>query len=416
MDEITKSEPIWAASIATSVTDGGILWGRVAGGEEDGRGADREPRVARGQQQAGGRRLAPDDLGDPRDDDRGDHGERHEPGGEQEQRGHERQLDRRGPGERQVDPGAVAQREQRRPRARTRAGRPSRPAGRARKRPTTAATSPTPTTISARISARDSRRSASSDSASGAGDREREIGHGGSRGAMLALLRDRPRSGALERSDVCPLVSVWRAADRRRPSGDQVSRSRHPRRFSSSRPPRHGGGARERRPLRPARVHARSSARFGDSALYTLAPDGGFEAGAAGWTRSAGATVVGESSTIKLGPASGTKSLQLAAGASATSPAICVERGFSGFRFVARSAGAAQGAGERRGRCTPRARSRAAGAIKTTAVWGATRSVKLVEGQFKVKAGESTTLRLKFTASGGPVRIDDVYIDPRLRG
>lgn len=153
---------------------------------------------------------------------------------------------------------------------------------------------------------------------------------------------------------------------------------------------------------------------FGDSALYTLVPDGGFEAGAAGWTRSAGAAVAADSSTIKLGPTFGMKSLQLAAGASATSPAVCVERGFSGFRFVARSVGAAQGVvnvevlhatGNVKG----------GGAIKTSAAWGVTGSVKIVEGQLKVKDGESTTLQLKFTASGGPVRIDDVYIDPRLR-
>jgi hypothetical protein len=153
---------------------------------------------------------------------------------------------------------------------------------------------------------------------------------------------------------------------------------------------------------------------FGDKALYTLAPDGGFEAGAAGWTRSAGAVVAADSSTIKLGPALGRKSLELAPGASVTSPAICVERGFSGFRFVARSVGAAKGtvsvevlhaAGK----------VKAGGAIKPAAGWGVTASVNLVEGQFKVMAGASTTLKLKFTASGGPVRMDDVYIDPRLR-
>jgi hypothetical protein len=154
---------------------------------------------------------------------------------------------------------------------------------------------------------------------------------------------------------------------------------------------------------------------FGDRALYTLAPDGDFEAGAAGWTRSAGAMVAADSSTIKLGSRLGAKSLQLAARASVTSPAICVERGFSSVRFVARSVGAAGGAVNvevlhATGKVT------AGGAIKPAAAWGVTSSVNLVEGQFKVKAGESTTVQLRFTASGGSVRIDDVYVDPRLRG
>jgi hypothetical protein len=153
---------------------------------------------------------------------------------------------------------------------------------------------------------------------------------------------------------------------------------------------------------------------FGDKALYTLTPDGAFEAGAAGWTRSAGAVVAADSSTIKLGPTLGTKSLQLAPGASATSPAICVERGFSGFRFVARSVGAGTGAVKVEV-LNATGKVQGGGTIKPATAWGVTGSVKLVEGQYKVNAGESTTLRLKFTASGGTVRMDDVYIDPRLR-
>jgi hypothetical protein len=97
-----------------------------------------------------------------------------------------------------------------------------------------------------------------------------------------------------------------------------------------------------------------------------------------------------------------------------TSPAICVERGFSGFRFVARSVGAAKGSVSVEV-LHATGKVKAGGTIKPGAAWGVTDSVKLVEGQFKVKDGESTTVQLKFTASGGSVRIDDVYIDPRLR-
>ena len=43
------------------------------------------------------------------------------------------------------------------------------------------------------------------------------------------------------------------------------------------------------------------------------------------------------------------------------------------------------------------------------------RELKLAEGQFKVKDGESGEVRFQFTASGGTVRVDDVYVDPRLR-
>ena len=154
---------------------------------------------------------------------------------------------------------------------------------------------------------------------------------------------------------------------------------------------------------------------FRDTSLYTLAPDGGFEAGATGWTLAGGGFVAADSSTIKLGPTLGARSVQLGVGASATSPAICVERGFSSFRFVARSVGAVPGA-VRVEVLHASGRVAAGGAIKPGAAWGVTPKVNLVEGLFNIQAGASTTVRLKFTASGGPVRIDDVYVDPRYRG
>jgi hypothetical protein len=157
-------------------------------------------------------------------------------------------------------------------------------------------------------------------------------------------------------------------------------------------------------------------ASYNDTALYTLAPDGDFEAGADGWTLGDGATVADESSSIQLGAQLGAKSLELAAGASVTSPAICVERGFPGFRFAARSA-----AGERRGVLRVQVlygagrKSKKSGRIKAAADWKVTRKLSLAQGRFHIKRGESANVQLKFTASRGTVRMDDVYVDPRLR-
>lgn len=155
-------------------------------------------------------------------------------------------------------------------------------------------------------------------------------------------------------------------------------------------------------------------AAYGDGALYTLAPDGGLEAGGAGWTLGAAASVASGSSSITLGGKLGARSLSLASGATATTPAICVERGYPSFRFAARalSAGAAlrvqviYGADRK---------IKDAGTIKPTAGWGVSPALQLVEGQFKLKDGESGEVRFQFTASGGTVRVDDVYVDPRLR-
>jgi hypothetical protein len=155
---------------------------------------------------------------------------------------------------------------------------------------------------------------------------------------------------------------------------------------------------------------------FGDNALYALAPDGGLEGGAAGWTLGAGATVASESSSITLDGKRGTRSLELAAGATATTPAICVERGYPSFRFVARSLAASKSSVTVDVIYGADRKIKSAGTITPGTAWGVSSALKLVEGQFKVKAGESGEVRFRFTASGGTVRVDDVYVDPRYRG
>jgi hypothetical protein len=155
---------------------------------------------------------------------------------------------------------------------------------------------------------------------------------------------------------------------------------------------------------------------FGDNALYTLAPDGGLEAGAAGWTLGTGARVVGESSSIKLNGKVGVRSLELTSGATATTPAICVERGYPSFRFAARSLAAGKGTVRVEVIYGADRKVKDAGTVTPAAAWGVAPVLKLVEGQFKVNAGESGEVRFRFTASGGTVRVDDVYVDPRYRG
>jgi hypothetical protein len=100
----------------------------------------------------------------------------------------------------------------------------------------------------------------------------------------------------------------------------------------------------------------------------------------------------------------------------ATTPAICVERGYPSFRFVARSLVAGKGSlkvdviygGDRK--------VKSAGTISPAAGWGVSPVLKLVEGQFQIKADGSGQVQFRFTASGGSVRVDDVYVDPRYRG
>jgi hypothetical protein len=165
----------------------------------------------------------------------------------------------------------------------------------------------------------------------------------------------------------------------------------------------------------PDRIFDTVFSDFRDSALYTLAPDGDFEAGAAGWTLGDGAAVSGESSSILLGSALGAQALSLEDGASATTPPICVEKGFPSFRFVTRAAGGAKRSGVRVEVLYASGKVKKAGRVKAASAWRVTRKVSLAQGRFRTARGQSAEVQLRFTAFGGPVHVDDVYVDPRLR-
>jgi len=88
----------------------------------------------------------------------------------------------------------------------------------------------------------------------------------------------------------------------------------------------------------PDREMSRPFLRWLDPISYTLAPNGGFEAGAQGWQLRGGAQIVdGNESFALSGP--GDSSLYLPSGSSATSPATCVETLDVFARYVARNRG-----------------------------------------------------------------------------
>ena len=162
--------------------------------------------------------------------------------------------------------------------------------------------------------------------------------------------------------------------------------------------------------------------RFLDPLPYTLAPDGGFEAGAAGWNLSGGARVVSGNEPFALsGP--GTKSLLIPSGGSATSPRMCVGLVLPIVRFVYQGGNTLS-------------------TMKVEAVWpntaGGQSSVELlpiVLGGSSAWAptlpllqlggvvnaltlnGLTTQMAFRFTPRGGLFgsgnwRIDDIYVDP----
>ena len=78
---------------------------------------------------------------------------------------------------------------------------------------------------------------------------------------------------------------------------------------------------------------------WGDNHHYVLAPDGGFEAGGAGWALTGGATTVAGNESFYLNDPADQRSLSLPAGSSAVSPPICMSLDTPIFRLFARNTG-----------------------------------------------------------------------------
>ena len=183
-----------------------------------------------------------------------------------------------------------------------------------------------------------------------------------------------------------------------------------------------------------------------DSADYVLVDGGDFETDAAGWTLDGAATTVAGGNSLR--PESSASSLGLPAGSAATSPPICVSKGNPTARLFAQ----APVTGKKKARIKVDVlylnpdgsvrKVKTAGRVKAKSEWAPTRKFSLAQGQFNhakpeepgsnghggpkpeghggPKPGEGDSARsaqiaLRFTPRDTEVRIDDVFVDPRLR-
>jgi hypothetical protein len=164
----------------------------------------------------------------------------------------------------------------------------------------------------------------------------------------------------------------------------------------------------------PARYCDPNSSRvfrlWNDFAYYMLSPGGSFEAGAAEWALSGGASVVHGNEPFYLRSQQDRQSLSMPAGSSATSPWMCFSTGNWHFRFVGR--------GDGRVRVTVRVRGLLGvisildgGTVWMNGSWHPSPRVSLlltnVGGLLTTKA-----ISLHFTTVTGTAQIDDVYVDP----
>jgi hypothetical protein len=159
--------------------------------------------------------------------------------------------------------------------------------------------------------------------------------------------------------------------------------------------------------------------RWGDAASYKQAPGGDFERDLEGWTLSGGARTVEGGEPWGVTGRVGSRALALPAGASAVTPATCVNAGAPTFRFFARSTGGFLPVlradllyrdGPLRIVAVP------AGIVLPGQAWRPTLPMLTLSAVAAAVAGGEAPLALRCTAMSGSWQIDDVFVDPYSRG
>ncbi len=145
-------------------------------------------------------------------------------------------------------------------------------------------------------------------------------------------------------------------------------------------------------------------AQFADPAHYFLAPDGGFEKGADGWSLD-GASATDGNESFNLG-GGGSHSLSLPAGSTATSPAVCVGLEHPTFRYVFRKSAGGPLAALRVSVVLPGGSVVTVGTVTGSSAW-APAPVTLIGANLTADA-----VAFRFTPVSGSWQVDDVYVDP----
>ena len=154
-----------------------------------------------------------------------------------------------------------------------------------------------------------------------------------------------------------------------------------------------------------------------DPAWYVLAPNGGFEDGASGWTLSGGAAVQPGNEPFQVGGDNDQSSLALPDGAAAKTSRICIDVAHPTVRLFARDDGGALST------LTVSVRFRTllgwttlpVGVIAAADAWGPTPPVPVVVNLLSLLGG-AQDVSFRFSAAGGDWAVDDVYVDPYSKG
>jgi hypothetical protein len=159
---------------------------------------------------------------------------------------------------------------------------------------------------------------------------------------------------------------------------------------------------------------------FGDSNNYSLAPSGGFESGASGWSLSNASVALGNES-YSVRAAGDSKSLAIGATGTAVSPPVCIDISRPTFRFFAKRTSGTWGALAVKLRwrdANGATNETVVGSIGTGTSWQPTSPLSLASSLPLWNLDQTLSVQLVFDPEnyGGSWAIDDVYVDPYGRG
>jgi hypothetical protein len=158
--------------------------------------------------------------------------------------------------------------------------------------------------------------------------------------------------------------------------------------------------------------------KWGDSNSYGLVAGGDFEGTLSGWTLSHGAAQAAGSETYGVTGTVGKYSLALpSAGASAQSPFTCVTASDPTFRFFVRGEGAPSSVSVAVVYPTPfGVIAVPVGTVAPSGSWQPSTAMPTGAAIAGALSSNGTAqMALRFTALSGSSRIDDVFVDPRMR-
>jgi hypothetical protein len=157
---------------------------------------------------------------------------------------------------------------------------------------------------------------------------------------------------------------------------------------------------------------------WGDANAYKLVPGGSFETGTTGWTLKGGAGLATGSEPYGAAGSVGSWSLYLPAGASAQSPYTCVNAAYPLLRFFARTGGLLSTVTVELVYQDPILGSTVipVGAVALSGTWQPSLSMLTLSAVPGALNGGTAQVAVKFIATTGASRVDDVFIDPRMTG